>query len=53
MKLRCTFCGAELIRYHDHYGTRYQCIVCGAHLDERTCSIVGGRLHHGARARAR
>lgn len=41
--MRCT-CGAEMIRYEDVYGVRYACIVCGAHYDERTDSIVGSRL---------
>lgn len=42
-----------MIRYQDRYGTRYACILCGGRLDERTGSIVGGRLPHGVKARAR
>lgn len=51
--MRCPTCGSELLRYQDHFGTRYQCILCGAHLNERTGTITGGRLPRGVRARAR
>lgn len=50
--MRCT-CGSEMIRYQNHLGTRYTCILCGAHYDERTDKIVGGRLPRGVKARAR
>ena len=51
--MRCPTCGSELLRYQDRFGTRYQYILCGAHLDERTGTISGGRLPRGVRARAR
>jgi len=51
--MRCPTCGSEMIRYQNHLGTRYQCILCGAHLNERTGTITGDRLPRGVRARAR
>lgn len=46
--IRCTTCGSEMLRYQDNYGVRYHCIVCGAHLNERTGTITGGRLPRAA-----